>query len=181
MAIFVLRLGHRKKRDKRVTTHVCLAARALGANGAILCGERDEKVIESVKQTVRNWGGKFSIDYNENWRAAIKNAKKDGFTIVHLTMYGEKLEDVVPRLKNKRKLFVVVGAGKVPGEVYSLADFNVSVSNQPHSEVAALAIFLHVFFDGKELNKRFPGAVIRIVPQKRGKKILREKNAPQEN
>jgi tRNA (cytidine56-2'-O)-methyltransferase len=34
MRVKVLRLGHRKKRDVRLTTHICLAARALGADEA---------------------------------------------------------------------------------------------------------------------------------------------------
>ncbi|MCG7848715.1 MAG: tRNA (cytidine(56)-2'-O)-methyltransferase, partial [ANME-2 cluster archaeon] len=33
MNIVVLRLGHRPERDQRVTTHVGLTARALGASG----------------------------------------------------------------------------------------------------------------------------------------------------
>ncbi|MEM2376537.1 MAG: tRNA (cytidine(56)-2'-O)-methyltransferase, partial [Sulfolobales archaeon] len=36
MKVFVLRLGHRPLRDKRVTTHVALTARAFGANGFVL-------------------------------------------------------------------------------------------------------------------------------------------------
>jgi len=181
MTVFVLRLGHRKKRDKRVTTHVCLAARALGAGGVILSGEKDESVMESVKRTVKKWGGNFSLEYDGNWRAVIKDAKRKGFAIVHLTMYGEGLLDAIPQLKAKRKLLVVVGAGKVPGELYSIADFNVSVTNQPHSEVAALAVFLHALFDGRELNKRFPGALVRIVPQKKGKVVLRLRKRAEEN
>ncbi|HJW97957.1 MAG TPA: tRNA (cytidine(56)-2'-O)-methyltransferase, partial [Candidatus Bathyarchaeia archaeon] len=34
--IVVLRWGHRPQRDARLTTHVALAARALGANGLVL-------------------------------------------------------------------------------------------------------------------------------------------------
>jgi len=34
-----------------------------------------------------------------------------------------------------------VRAEKVPAEMYDLADWNVAVDNQPHSEVAALASF----------------------------------------
>ena len=53
MPVLVLRLGHRKERDKRVTTHVCLTARALGADGVILSGERDDKIIATVKRSLR--------------------------------------------------------------------------------------------------------------------------------
>jgi len=173
MAILVLRLGHRKERDKRVTTHVCLAARALGADGVILSGERDDKIIATVKKVAENWGGKFSVKYEGNRKRAITAAKKKGFAVAHLTMYGERLQDVAARLRKKRKLLVVVGAEKVPSDVYSLADFNVAVGSQPHSEVAALAITLHEIFGGRELSKRFPGARLRIVPQQNGKKVLR--------
>ena len=38
--IVVLRLGHRPERDARVTTHVGLTARALGASGMLLILER---------------------------------------------------------------------------------------------------------------------------------------------
>lgn len=50
--IAVLRLGHRKKRDARVTTHVCLAARAFGASKIILSGEKDEKTYKKMLKTL---------------------------------------------------------------------------------------------------------------------------------
>ena len=34
--VFILRVGHRPERDQRVTTHVGLTARALGAKGMYL-------------------------------------------------------------------------------------------------------------------------------------------------
>ncbi|MCC6052717.1 MAG: tRNA (cytidine(56)-2'-O)-methyltransferase, partial [Desulfurococcaceae archaeon] len=40
--IYVLRYGHRPERDKRVTTHVALVARAFGASGFILGDVVDE-------------------------------------------------------------------------------------------------------------------------------------------
>jgi len=49
----VLRLNHRPKRDKRVTTHLLLAARAFGAAGAIYSGEKDEKVEESLEKVMK--------------------------------------------------------------------------------------------------------------------------------
>jgi len=173
--LVVLRLGHRKERDKRATTHVCLAARALGANGVVLSGENDPKIVDGVRKVVQNWGGDFRVEYRMDWKKVLKRAKADGFRIVHLTMYGERLQDVVGKIRRKRKLMVVVGSEKVPGIVYSLADYNVAVSNQPHSEIAALAVFLHDFFEGKELGKRFRNAKIAVFPQERGKKVMRNK------
>ncbi|MEM3555632.1 MAG: tRNA (cytidine(56)-2'-O)-methyltransferase [Candidatus Micrarchaeia archaeon] len=166
--IAVLRLGHRVGRDARVTTHVCLAARALGADKVFLSGERDESVIRSVKGVVEKWGGNFEVEYRKDWRAVLR--EWDGKT-VHLTMYGEPLNEKIDELRKEKKLLLVVGAEKVPPEVYRNVDYNISVSTQPHSEVAALAVFLDRYFEGKELEKRFENAKLRVVPQAHGKKI----------
>ena len=48
--ISVLRLNHRIARDKRITTHVFLAARALGAEKGIFSGEKDDSIIVSVEK-----------------------------------------------------------------------------------------------------------------------------------
>jgi tRNA (cytidine56-2'-O)-methyltransferase len=55
--------------------------------------------------------------------------------------------------------------------MYDLADWNVAVGNQPHSEVAALAILLDRLFEGKELRREFEGG-LKIVPSPFGKKVL---------
>jgi len=170
--IKILRLGHRKERDKRITTHVALAARALGADGFILSGERDDAVIESVRKVAKKWGGKFSARYEKNWKKAIRGFKGKK---VHLTMYGIPLREAVPTLRGAKNLLVIVGAEKVPREVYNWADFNVSVTSQPHSEVAALAVFLNELFSGRELAMPFKDAKIWIEPSARGKKVLGRK------
>ncbi len=94
---------------------------------------------------------------------------------MHLTAYGENIQtsNVLDRIKQSGKdLLLLVGSQKVPGEFFSeeVSDFNVSIGNQPHSECAALAVFLDRFFEGKELAKKFRNAETKIIPQKRGKK-----------
>jgi len=74
--------------------------------------------------------------------------KKQGFRIIHLTMYGLEFEKSVKLLKKLKKLFIVVGSEKVDSEIYKIADYNLSVANQPHSEIAALAVLVY------ELNNR---------------------------
>ena len=85
-------------------------------------------------------------------------------------MYGEALDDALPRVPRDEDLLIVVGAEKVPRAVFDLATFNVAVGNQPHSEVAALAVFLDRFRGGRGLRKEFHGRV-RIVPSRRGKVV----------
>jgi tRNA (cytidine56-2'-O)-methyltransferase len=167
--IVVLRLGHRISRDKRITTHVFLTARALGADEGVLCGEKDELIIDSVRKISSKWGGNFQVEYVEDWKKYIENAKAEGFKVVHLTMYGIQIQKIVSKIKSN-KILIIVGGEKVPPEVYQLADFNIAVTSQPHSEVAALALFLEKHFKGKELEKKFDGE-IKIVPCEKGKRF----------
>ena len=173
--IVVLRLGHRPERDKRITTHVALTARAFGADRIIIAAEEDEHVRESVEDVIRRWGGPFEIAFDPSWKRILKEWNEKGI-IVHLTMYGVHIDDVIPRIQEEleegRDMLVVVGAEKVPREVYEMADYNVAVGNQPHSEVAALAVFLDRLLEGGGLRKSFENAKLKIIPQERGKKVI---------
>ncbi|RLG73298.1 MAG: tRNA (cytidine(56)-2'-O)-methyltransferase [Thermoprotei archaeon] len=173
MKIYVLRIGHRPERDKRITTHVGLVARAFGANGFVLGDINDERVIESLNKVLKKWGGSMEIISGVNSIRFIKEWKRSNGEVIHLTMYGLPIDYVIDKIKRSRKnKLIIVGAEKVPPEYYRLADYNVSIGNQPHSEVSALAIFLDRLFEGKELYKRYPKSKIEIVPQERGKKVV---------
>jgi tRNA (cytidine56-2'-O)-methyltransferase len=177
--IVVLRWGHRPQRDARLTTHVALVARALGASGFLLSDTVDEKIRETVEKVTRNWGGKFFFEMGTPWKSAVRDWKAKGGIVVHLTVYGENIQtsNVLDRIKNLRKnVLVMVGSQKVPKDFFSndVSDFNVSIGSQPHSECAALAIFLDRFFEGKELGNEFKKAKIKVVPQERGKKTIVE-------
>jgi tRNA (cytidine56-2'-O)-methyltransferase len=76
---------------------------------------------------------------------------------------------VIGDITAHKKILVIVGAEKVPGEIYGLADYNVAVTSQPHSEISSLALFLDHYFSGQEMRHEFPGARIRIIPSKAGK------------
>ncbi|MCS7125517.1 MAG: tRNA (cytidine(56)-2'-O)-methyltransferase [Aigarchaeota archaeon] len=186
--IVVLRLGHRIVRDKRLTTHVILTARAYGAGEIILSGERDDRLIDRARKFVEKWGGELEIRYEEDWKKIIREWREKGGVIVHLTVYGINLPDIIDELRRiwrEKDVMVVVGSEKVPREMYVVADYNVAVSNQPHSEVAALATFLDWLQEGRELTREFKSAELRIIPQKCGKKVIRieqsEKDKDMEN
>ena len=167
--VVVLRLGHRISRDKRLTTHVFLTARAFGAEKGVLSGEKDLSVISSVRKISSKWGGGFTVEYVKDWKGYVNDMKSKGFKVIHLTMYGMPVQKIVSTIKSK-KILVIVGGEKVPPEVYQIADLNISVTSQPHSEVAALSVFLDRFFKGKELAKKFDGE-IKIVPTEHGKRF----------
>jgi tRNA (cytidine56-2'-O)-methyltransferase len=165
--IAVLRIGHRIDRDKRITTHVALVARAFGAN-AIFITRKDEKIKKSIQSVCKRFGGNFQIETGLDAKKIIKLWKG---TIVHLTMYGAELEKAVAQINTNRDLLVIVGAEKVPPYFYEIADINVSVGNQPHSEVAALALFLDRYTKAAWQRKNFHGN-IQIIPCVNAKKVL---------
>ncbi len=170
MKVTVFRLGHRISRDKRISTHVCLVSRAFGAKDLVYSGAKDSGMEESVSKVVEQWGGKFSVNYEKNWRSFVKGWKG---IVVHLTVYGIPVQEKIKKIeKSGKDVLVVVGGEKVPPEMYDLADYNVSVTGQPHSEIAALSIFLDRLMGGGELMKRFPGWKRKVIPREKGKKIV---------
>lgn len=152
-----------------MTTHVALVARAFGADGIILT-TKDASVERSVNKVTELWGGPFFIRSGESWRKVIEDWRSNGGSVVHLTMYGLPVEDVLPRLRGK-DLLIVVGAEKVPSEIFELADFNVAVTNQPHSEVGALAVMLNNLFSGIKSEKKHFNGKLRIIPSDKGKNV----------
>ncbi|HID74231.1 MAG TPA: tRNA (cytidine(56)-2'-O)-methyltransferase, partial [Thermoplasmata archaeon] len=84
--ITVLRIGHRPERDKRVTTHVALVARAFGADGMLLVGD-DPGIVEVIAGVTARFGGDFRVRCVSGHRPEIRRWKERG-EIVHLTMYG---------------------------------------------------------------------------------------------
>ncbi|MDD4244836.1 MAG: tRNA (cytidine(56)-2'-O)-methyltransferase [Candidatus Methanomethylophilaceae archaeon] len=165
--IVIMRIGHRPQRDKRVTTHVALASRALGASG-VYVDTRDPVLEENIRSVANRFGGDFFIETGVRWKKA---AEDYGGTIVHLTMYGQRVDEALEKIPRDGKMMIIVGAEKVPPEVYERADFNVSVGNQPHSEIAALAIFLDRFTEGRALYED-RGGKMTVVPNERGKTVV---------
>ena len=152
-----------------MSTHVILAARAFGASGATYTGNRDPGLEESIGRVVSEWGGAFTFEFSESWRSVISGWRG---RVVHLTMYGLPVREVIPEIRGDGSdILVVVGGAKVPGEVYGMVDWNVGVTSQPHSEVSALAVFLHELQEGDELGISFQGARRKVVPQARGKRV----------
>ncbi len=167
--IRILRLGHRVFRDQRISSHCALVARALGAQGFAYSGQRDSNLKDSLKRVAEQWGGPFSVRYVKDWKREIRNFK--GMK-VHLTVYGLPFQGHISKLKKARNLLVIVGGEKVPPEVYQLSDFNLSVGQQPHSEVGALAVFLYEL-SGRKFRERFQKVKRKVIPQERGKKTVK--------
>ena len=175
--ITVMRIGYRVGRDPRINTHLGLVARALGAKEFLVSGDRNDKMFETINQVTRTFGGKFTTKHIEspiNW---IKNFKSEKFSnkkgvIVHLTMYGEDHRKICKKIPKDRPLAIIVGGAKVPASIYRIADYNVSVGSQPHSEVAALAILLDRLQDGDSVDQDFENPKLKIIPDLKSKKVI---------
>ena len=169
--VVVVRYGHRPGRDDRMTTHVGLTARALGADRVIVPDNAGQSV-ETVRDITDRFGGPFEIEQSGSLRALVEGW--DG-KVVHLTMYGLPVQEVEAEVRSAlddEPLLIVVGGEKVPFEIYEYADWNVGVTNQPHSEVAGLAVFLDRLFEGQELDQEWVEAENQVIPQSTGKKVV---------
>ncbi len=174
--ITVLRLGHRCGRDARISTHVGLTARALGAKHVIYSGDKDKKMMDSVRDINDRWGPCIDVSYEKNWKKVIESFEG---VKVHLTIYGLLVQDKIDEIRKKSTdtdLLIIVGGEKVPPFVYHNVDYNIAVTSQPHSEISALSIFLDMMQKGRELNKKFTGGEISVRPCADGKKVSQKTN-----
>ena len=169
--IYIFRLSHRISRDIRLTSHLCLCARAFLADKLFYSGQKDNSLEKSIKSVTSRFGGDFRLEYTSDPKRFISSFKG---VVVHLTMYGEPFLDRINDIKDKLKsndILVVVGGPKVEPWVYGVSTYNLSVTSQPISEVGALSVFLHELCDKKEASKIFKGAYVKVIPSSKGKVV----------
>jgi len=137
----------------------------------------DNRIVDTIHDMNERWGGQqeFKVELVNDWRSLISSWKNNAGDVIHLTMYGINLRNALPQIKIKSNILVVVGASKVPREINSMADYNIAVGHQPHSEVAALAVFLDRLFEGRELERCFKNAKMSIIPSQADKRVRLEK------
>ena len=87
-------------------------------------------------------------------------------------MYGEPFREAIPRMRRDRPMVIVVGGAKVPGDVFKHCQYNIAVGNQPHSEVAALGVFLESLIGQIDESKHFQGGEIQVIPSLDRKKVM---------
>lgn len=166
----VLRLGYRKGRDPRITTHLALVARAMGADGFLLAGDEDKEMFDNLNSVSERFGGDLETSHVKGM-SHLKKHVQDGGVAVHLTMYGEPFRKAIPKIRRDRPVVIVVGGAKVPGDVFKICQHNVAVGNQPHSEVAALALFMDAWFGESASEKKFEDARLIIEGTNDGKLV----------
>jgi len=135
----------------------------------VYSGDHDREMEENVKSVSERWGGDFKVEHIKNWKTFLKNFEGKR---IYLSMYGIPVQRCMDVAEGyEENLCVVVGGEKVPGDIYNYIDTQIAVTNQPHSEVAALAVFLDRLHKGKELEYSFDDCSIEVVPRKTGKEV----------
>ena len=64
--IEVLRLGHRVGRDPRITTHLALVSRAMGATNFVLSGDEDVKLFSNIESVNDRFGHGLDCRYEKS-------------------------------------------------------------------------------------------------------------------
>ncbi|MEF8834976.1 MAG: HD domain-containing protein [Candidatus Thermoplasmatota archaeon] len=167
----ILRLGHRPDRDKRMTTHVGLTARAFGIQRMYM-PDLDKDIKNSLEDVADRFGGDFQVEEKKDWEGLIEGW--DGETI-HLTMYGKDIDSFFEENEVENPL-IIVGSKKVPRSVYDKADHNVAVGAQPHSEVASMAVFLDRY-NNRSIT-RLTGGEMSVLPSESEKRVLDHSKVP---
>jgi len=153
---------------------IALTARAFGAAEVVYTSEKDPKLVKHIKSIVNKWGGTFSVDFVKNWKKYIK--EKRNYKTFYLTMYGKALDSTHSLIRDYKNILLVVSSADVNTYLMKNADFNISVTTQPHCEASAIAIFLHYFYEGRELAIHFENAKYKVVPSERNVKVEHVKN-----
>ncbi len=90
-------------------------------------------------------------------------------------MYGQNINKIQENIQKEEDILIVVGAEKVPRYIYDQSDYNVSIGNQPHSEISALAILLDRIQNGIQFEKKFDDSKRVIIPSENGKNVIQNK------
>ncbi len=151
---------------------LCLTARAFGASEMMFTRRKDQRIMRYVGRIQKNWGGKFEVSFIRSYKEALKSATK--YKKVYLTRYGIPLNKLTYVLNTYKNIMLIVSSKEAPQKVLDdLADFNVSITEQPHCSVASIAIFLHDFYRGREFAMHFENAKYKIAPKEHGVSVVK--------
>ncbi len=158
----VLALG---KADFGSNLDLCLTARAFGASAVTFVGKRNPKLIRVLNRMSGRWGGDFTVSFVDNWKEFLKTKKN--YKTIYLTRFGVPINKVKYSLKTYKNIMLIVTQTEAFKNLYKAVDFNVSITTQPHCTTAAVAVFLHTFYEGRELAMHFENAKYKVIPEER--------------
>ncbi len=160
--IVVLAIGKPKYESM---VDICLTARALGASSVVLTSsshEMNSKLKRFCSFITNKWGGSFSAQFTSNWKNYMHS--KTNYKTVYLTRYGIPIQKQQYSIRSYKNILLIISTDKEMPELNKLSDFNISITAQPHSSIAAMAIFLNTYYAGRELSLNFSKAQYKVVP-----------------
>ncbi len=143
---------------------LALTARAFGAQSITFTTRANKKLVSYIKRTNGRWGGKFEVCFDKDWRKAIERSRN--YEKVYLTLGGIPINKIIYRIRTYKNVMLIVTLQNDERTFEGVADFNVSITNQPHSTISSVAVFLHMFYSGRELAIRFNNAKYKIKQAK---------------
>ncbi len=147
-------------------TDLCLIARAFGATEAVFTTS-DRKLISKSKRFCKDvcakWGGSFTISFTNNWKAYIKSKRK--YKTIYLTRYGTPVRQMEYLLRTYKNLLIIASFSEKIKELYTIADFNISITSQPHTVASSVTALLRAYYRDRELSMHFENAKYKIVPE----------------
>ncbi len=114
------------------------------------------------------WGGSFEVVGCENWKRSVRSFRG---TVRPPHDVRSAARARLAAAAPGPRILLVVGGAKVPSDLYSPRIVNVAVGNQPHSEVAALAVLLARLLGLPSNDATWPGARQRDRAARAGKKV----------
>jgi len=73
----------------------------------------DEEIKNTINKVNNSWGGlnEFNLKIIDNWKSLITEWKKNEGKVIHLTMYGLQINEVIEEVKSlEKKILVIIGA-----------------------------------------------------------------------
>lgn len=151
---------------------LCLTSRALGASEITFIGKKDPRLIRYVNSINRKWGGTFRVSFAKNLNEILKNSEKA--IKVYLTKFGVPLQSKDNMIRTYKNIILITTTKDIPN-IHKITDFNISVTSQPHCDTAAIAIFLHEYYKGRELAMHFENAKYKLVEGEEKTRHLRKR------
>ncbi|EQD48684.1 tRNA 2'-O-methylase [mine drainage metagenome] len=148
---------------------LCLIARAFGASGIVFTSE--DKRLESksqrfCKDICDKWGGKFSVSFTANWKSYLR--EKRNYKTIYLTRYGIPMKQMEYTIRTYKNVLAIVSFSEKIKELYTIADFNISITSQPHTTASSITALLRTYYHDRELSMHFENAKYKIIPEQHG-------------
>ena len=150
-------------------TDICLIARAFGAS-EIVFTMNDSKLKSKAQRfcndICKKWGGSFSVSFTNNWKAYIKN--KRNYKTIYLTRYGTPMRQAEYVLRTYKNMLIIASFSEKINELYTIADFNISITSQPHTVASSITSLLRAYYRNRELSMHFENAKYKVIPEPHG-------------